>query len=226
MRLIRAVVAVGVLGAWAAVAPSAGIGHAAPASSSFCNTVNLPDFDGLFTSGGFDGENGRAGETIIARAAPPTRGVPTATTLYINGAVVASGGIPAVVSYTLPADGRYGAIWAVDAGGEVTWDVSCTPAPTCTITGSSARDVLIGTDGADVICGLGNRDVIDGGGGNDIVLGGAGADSIRGGGGQDQLFGENGADSIDGRDGTPGDVVAGGNGQDSVVGDPGDTVTQ
>lgn len=226
MRLIRAVAAVGVLGAWATVAPPAGIGHAAPASSAFCNTVNLPEFDGLYTSGGFDVENGRAGETIIATAAAPTRGAPTATTLYINGAVVASAGFPAVVQYTLPADGRYSPIWAVDGFAEVTWDVSCTPTPACTITGSSGRDVLIGTDGADVICGLGNRDVIDGGGGNDIVLGGAGADTIRGGGGQDQLFGENGADSIDGRDGTPGDVVAGGNGQDTVVGDPGDTVTQ
>jgi len=226
MRLIRAVVAVGVFGTWAAVAPSAGIGHAAPASSAFCSTANLPDFDGLFTSGGFDLENGRAGETILVRATAPTRGAPTTTTLYINGAVVASGGFPAVVSYTLPADGRYGAIWAVDGGAEVTWNVSCAPPPACTITGSSGRDVLMGTNGADVICGLGNRDVIDGGGGNDIVLGGAGADTIRGGAGQDQLFGENGADSIDGRDGTPGDVVVGGNGQDSVVGDPGDTVTQ
>lgn len=222
MRLIRTVAAVGVLGAATVVVPSASIGHAQE-SSEFCNTVNLPDFDGMFTSGGFDTVQGRAGETIIARAGPPTRGTPTATTLWINGVVVASDGFPAVVSFTLPADGQYGAIWAVDAGGVVTWDVSCVH---CTLTGTPKGDVLVGTEGADVICALGGGDVIDGRGGNDIVLGGDGGDSIRGGGGEDQLFGERGGDAINGRDRSPGDAVFGGPGGDALAGDAGDSLTQ
>lgn len=150
-------------------------------------------------------------------------GTPTATTLWINGVAVASDGFPAVVSFTLPADGQYGAIWAVDAGGVVTWDVSCVQ---CTLTGTPKGDVLVGTEGADVICALGGGDVIDGRGGNDIVLGGDGGDSIRGGDGEDQLFGESGADAINARDRSPGDAVFGGAGGDALGGDPGDSLTQ
>ena len=134
-------------------------------------------------------------------------GTPTATTLWINGVAVASDGFPAVVSFTLPADGQYGAIWAVDAGGVVTWDVSCVQ---CTLTGTPKGDVLVGTEGAVVIC----------------ALGGDGGDSIRGGDGADQLFGERGADAINARDRSPGDAVFGGAGGDALGGDPGDSLTQ
>ena len=93
-----------------------------------CDLVNDPSFDQLFNGAGFAPQQGFAGEMITVSTGPPTVGTPTATELQVNGAVVASGGLPATLSYTLPADGQYAVVWRVNAGG-ATWNVSCTPAP-------------------------------------------------------------------------------------------------
>jgi len=56
------------------------------------------------------------------------------------------------------------------------------PSPACTITGTSANDVLEGTAGDDVICGGGGNDTIKGLAGNDILRGEAGGgDKLLGG---------------------------------------------
>jgi hypothetical protein len=80
----------------------------------------------------------------------------------------------------------------------------------CTIKGTSGRDVLEGTPGRDVICGFGGDDVIRAGGGNDTVYAGAGNDVVAGGGGDDVLRGQQGADRL-----------AGGSGNDLLTGDAG-----
>jgi Ca2+-binding RTX toxin-like protein len=77
--------------------------------------------------------------------------------------------------------------------------------PNCTLSGSSAGDVLDGTDGADIVCGLG------------------GDDRITGGTGSDRLFGGDGDDTIDARDGAF-DVVGCGTGTDTVHADRSDLV--
>jgi RTX calcium-binding nonapeptide repeat (4 copies) len=67
-------------------------------------------------------------------------------------------------------------------------------APTCTIWGSAAADILRGTNGSDVICardgsdkvfGRGGADVIKGGRGDDVLVGGPAADRLIGGAGRD-----------------------------------------
>jgi Ca2+-binding RTX toxin-like protein len=232
-RLARCLAAATIVGALSVVAGTAPQLSAAKPPRDGCARLNLLSNDGQY-SALIGTAFFSAGQTVIVTASAPA-GVPTPTStrLFFNvkgSDEVDSGGFPNTLSYTVPADGRYSFEWQirpfVDVNTFATWQVSCTQAPACTMTGTSGRDVLVGTEGADVICGLGNRDVIDARGGNDVVFGGAGGDSIRGGSGQDQLFGETGADSIDSRDGAPGDIVAGSNGQDSVVEDPGDTVTQ
>jgi glucose/arabinose dehydrogenase/Ca2+-binding RTX toxin-like protein len=70
---------------------------------------------------------------------------------------------------------------------------TATSATACTITGTSAVEILTGTSGDDVICGGKGGDTIRGGGGNDI---------LRGEGGADKLFGEAGDDTFDGGVGT------------------------
>ena len=72
-----------------------------------CDLVNDPSFDQLFNGAGFAPQQGFAGEMITVSTGPPTVGTPTATELQVNGAVVTSGGLPATLSYTLPADGQY-----------------------------------------------------------------------------------------------------------------------
>ena len=128
MRVIRTVAIVGLVSAIATVAPTAGSGHAQE-PSPMCDLVNDPSFDQVFNGAGFAPQQGFAGEMITVSTGPPTVGTtPTATELQVNGAVVASGGLPATLSYTLPADGQYAVVWRVNAGG-ATWNVSCTPAP-------------------------------------------------------------------------------------------------
>jgi Ca2+-binding RTX toxin-like protein len=61
--------------------------------------------------------------------------------------------------------------------------------PGCTITGTSANDVISGTPGDDTICA---------GDGNDTVKGLDGSDTLKGEGGADTLLGGNGDDTIDG----------------------------
>jgi hypothetical protein len=112
------------------------------------------------------------------------------------------------------------------------------PAPDCTITGTTRRDVLTGSAGRDVICGGGGNDVLRGGGGDDLLVGGSGRDvldggpgddTLRGGSGRDRLSGGAGADRLIG--GLGRDLLSGGaasdslaatdGGQDRVVGGPG-----
>ncbi|MFY0406528.1 calcium-binding protein [Solicola sp. PLA-1-18] len=101
---------------------------------------------------------------------------------------------------------------------------------TCTIVGTTGRDVLKGTSRRDVICGRGGNDVINGRGGNDVIDGGAGKDKVTGGAGNDTLIGGPGRDRLAGsagRDrlagGSGGDTLAGGTGDDRAVdGGPGD----
>jgi Ca2+-binding RTX toxin-like protein len=68
-----------------------------------------------------------------------------------------------------------------------------TPAP-CTITGTSAGELLAGTSGSDVICGNGGADTITAKGENDIVRGGYGADVIYRDIGRDYLYDGRGHD--------------------------------
>lgn len=87
---------------------------------------------------------------------------------------------------------------------------------TCTIVGTSGRDVLKGTNGRDVICGLGGSDTIKGRGGNDVLDGGAGKDKIEGGAGNDVILGGSGKDAVSGGSGR--DQLDGGSGNDSLKG--------
>ena len=89
-------------------------------------------------------------------------------------------------------------------------------APGCTITGTSANDLLVGGDGNDTICGLDGNDTLIGLGGNDTLVGGNGDDYLAGGTGHDQLEGGPGNDTIDARNGYS-DVAAGGTGSDSAI---------
>jgi hypothetical protein len=95
------------------------------------------------------------------------------------------------------------------------------PVGTCTITGTSDRDVLTGKSGADVICGKGGNDVIHGSGGNDIIKAGTGNDSIQGGAGDDNIRGGGGKDRLSGGSGN--DQLNGGRGKDTCKGGAGDS---
>lgn len=88
--------------------------------------------------------------------------------------------------------------------------------PGCTITGTSANDLLVGGDGNDTICGLDGNDTLIGMGGNDTLVGGNGDDYLAGGTGHDLLEGGPGNDTIDARNGTS-DVAAGGTGSDAAI---------
>jgi Ca2+-binding RTX toxin-like protein len=98
-------------------------------------------------------------------------------------------------------------------------DVSCCPAGTHIIVGTSNNDVLTGTAGSDCILGLGGQDTISGLGGDDYISGGDGDDNISGGDGNDWLFGGTGQDVISG--GAGNDVIYGGDGVDQLNGDDG-----
>jgi Ca2+-binding RTX toxin-like protein len=89
----------------------------------------------------------------------------------------------------------------------------------CTIRGTSKRDVLRGTNKRDVICGLGGNDRIRGLRGNDVIRGGAGKDRVLAGAGKDRVFGNAGNDALYGQAGA--DRLYGGKGRDRVVGGPG-----
>ncbi len=90
---------------------------------------------------------------------------------------------------------------------------------TCTIRGTSKRDVLRGTRKRDVICGLGGADKIKGLGGNDLIRGGAGKDRVLAGAGKDRVFGDAGNDALYGQAGA--DSLYGGKGRDRIVGGAG-----
>jgi hypothetical protein len=69
--------------------------------------------------------------------------------------------------------------------------------PPCTITGTSANDVLEGTQSEDVICGGGGNDIIKGLRGNDILRGeSGGGDKLFGGPDDDQLDGGTGSNDL------------------------------
>ncbi|HYI46704.1 MAG TPA: hypothetical protein VE174_14695 [Actinomycetota bacterium] len=97
------------------------------------------------------------------------------------------------------------------------------PAGTCTITGTSDRDLLTGKSGPDVICGKGGNDAIHGAGGNDIIKAGRGNDSVQGGAGDDNIRGGGGKDRLSGGSGN--DQLNGGRGKDTCKGGAADTKT-
>ena len=100
--------------------------------------------------------------------------------------------------------------------------------PTCTITGTSRRDVLVGTAGRDVICGGAADDVLRGGGGDDVLYGASGRDVLDGGAGNDVLRGDTGRDRLAGGPGADRligglgrDLLSGGAGNDDLAGSDG-----
>ncbi|MGH9026190.1 MAG: Ig-like domain-containing protein, partial [Acidimicrobiia bacterium] len=95
----------------------------------------------------------------------------------------------------------------------------------CTITGTSAADVLVGTSDDDVVCSFGGNDVLRGGDGDDLLKGGGGNDRLRGGAGTDTLRGGLGSDLLRGggdndrlRAGAGTDTLRGGTGSDLLRG--------
>ncbi|HEX6278360.1 MAG TPA: cellulose binding domain-containing protein, partial [Polyangiaceae bacterium] len=116
--------------------------------------------------------------------------------------------------------------------------VSCCPAGSNVIVGTSNNDTLNGTSGIDCILGRGGQDrvygnggddAISGGGGDDIMDGGNGNDRVFGGSGQDDLTGGSGNDLLEGNDGDDvgrgglgNDNLGGGLGQDQLFGDDND----
>jgi Ca2+-binding RTX toxin-like protein len=101
-------------------------------------------------------------------------------------------------------------------------DVSCCPAGSHVIVGTSNNDVIVGTSGPDCILGLGGQDTIHGGDGDDVISGGDGDDVIFGEGGNDKLYGGSGQDTISG--GLGNDLIDGGDGVDTLNGDDGNDV--
>lgn len=102
------------------------------------------------------------------------------------------------------------------------------------LTGSDARDDLIGTPGADRIAGKGGNDDIYGLGGPDTLRGGRGADDIEAGpgndrlipgAGQDDAYGGPGDDRIEAVDRHRDDISCG-PGLDQVIANPGDEVAR
>jgi Ca2+-binding RTX toxin-like protein len=109
------------------------------------------------------------------------------------------------------------------------------PPPGCTITGTSAGEVLEGTLGDDVYCGAGGGDTIVLSGGTDVVDGGGGFDFVSledasGGGAVDLAAGTAAAPGIDasleGVEGVIGspfnDILVGGSGKNEFLGSDGD----
>jgi hypothetical protein len=96
------------------------------------------------------------------------------------------------------------------------------PDVACTITGTSAGDVIVGTAGDDVICAGNGHDDVNGAGGDDVIFGENGRDVLRGGDDNDLLLGGNGEDEL--RGGAGNDNLQGGDGTDLLVGGSGSDV--
>ena len=100
--------------------------------------------------------------------------------------------------------------------GEPVVDLSNSPAPNVTLTGSDdivvfgteESNLVVGNAGRNRLEGRGGNDTIDGGGGNDTIVGGTGDDNLAGGAGDDVFtwVAGDGGDTIDGGDGF--DVVS------------------
>ena len=88
----------------------------------------------------------------------------------------------------------------------------------CTQTGTSGPDLLLGTSSADVLCGQGGDDTLRAVGGADILVGSRGDDFLAGA-GRTLLFGGSGDDQLVG--GQSNDVLAGGFGADLLRGSSG-----
>ena len=111
---LAAAVILGVSGVVAGTAPQA---SAQQALSAGCTTLNDPLLDSAYAGAGPGPRQFLAGEVITVSAGEPTSaGTPTATQLRVNQVVVASGGFPATLSYTVPADGTYTVDWSADRG--------------------------------------------------------------------------------------------------------------
>ena len=143
MRTIRFVVAVALLSAGAAALP-AGTGRAheaavppiPPPLSFGCSSLNSPFLDQTYFESIITDVQFFAGETASFRVGPPTGTgtAPTESQLLVNGAVVASAGFPAALSYEVPADGIYTIEWLVGPNPDPdriehvgTWRVTCGP---------------------------------------------------------------------------------------------------
>jgi Ca2+-binding RTX toxin-like protein len=118
------------------------------------------------------------------------------------------------------------------------FNLTVTPLPGTTLTGTSGSDMLVGGPGADTLYGLGGNDTLYGNQGVDVLYGGAGSDQIYGWTGNDTLYGGNGNDRLHGDEGNDTlfgeagadtlwgwsghDVLYGGDGTDTLGGDEGD----
>ena len=124
-----------VVGALCVVAGTASQGSAGTVLSEGCNALNDPDLDGQYQGANTVGQF-LAGEEITVSAGEPVEGPAPFTRLLINAVDGVSGGFPATLSYTVPADGSYSVEWFVifATTGNATWMVSCTPAPPPTTT--------------------------------------------------------------------------------------------
>jgi hypothetical protein len=131
-HLTRGVIAATVLAALSAIAGAASQVSAQEGLSQGCTTFNDPNFADMGSSEelGFPMPF-HAGETITVSAGEPTDGgPPTVTELWLdigpfgNPEVVDSGGFPATLHYTMPADGTHNVGFRVNAG-QATWRPSC-----------------------------------------------------------------------------------------------------
>ena len=116
------------LGGWAIEQVSAGTGG----MSQGCALANSGELNGFLVGGSVSVEFFQ-GETLIVHSGEPVSGPPTGTELQVNAVVVDSGGFPATLSYTFPADGTYGILWRVFTD-VATFTLTCTPAPPTTTT--------------------------------------------------------------------------------------------
>ena len=130
-RLAGCLASAAILGVSGVVAGTAPQASAQQALSAGCTNLDAPFVDGFYGGASLGTRQYLAGEVITVSAGEPTvGGPPTATRLVVNSVLVASGGFPATLSYTVPADGPYAVAWGVNLGA-ATWNVSCTPPLAC-----------------------------------------------------------------------------------------------
>ncbi len=99
-----------------------------------CAQINNGDFNGLGGSISFRSEF-MAGNTIVVHSGEPIEipiggSPPSSTQLLINGTLVDSGGFPATLSYTFPADATYTVLYEVNEdNSNATFTATCTEGP-------------------------------------------------------------------------------------------------
>lgn len=129
-RILTALAAVMILSAGMAPALSA---HP---SSTGCQFINDPNFDGHYTSLPPTAIDLAAGDRLrMAADSPTSEGDPTTVTLSIDGVVVDAAPFPGVVDYEIPTAGTYVVEWGIDSG-NATWIVGCNAADCSTVIAS------------------------------------------------------------------------------------------